>query len=159
VTRITNALNDLSTSKRSYTVDEIFPDYPAPKRADSKGGWSETLGSLLSESQAVALLHLRSSRALSALVKKGEVLGLPTREARVEFPAFQFTKHGSVKAEIPEIISIFRHAVETPFTIASWLKTPKPYLENRTPIDWLERGGDPALVIAGAEQAAARLTT
>jgi hypothetical protein len=49
--------------------------------------------------------------------------------------------------------------VETPYTIASWLKSPKESLEGETPLRWLERGSKPDLVIEAAKLTAARLAS
>jgi len=61
----------------------------------------------------------------------------------------------------PEVLRIRRilgEAVVTSATIDAWFESPKPYLDDATPIEWLERG-DAERVVAGAEQTAARLAS
>lgn len=98
-----------------------------------------------------------SNQTLRTLAEKNELLALSTTSGEVVYPDFQFNKAGRVYPDLPRILAIFDGAVVTAYTIASWLKGPKDYLGGVTPIRWLELERDPALVIAGAEVAAARL--
>ena len=92
------------------------------------------------------------------MVRRKQLLALPTLIGQVVYPAFQFGEQGGVYPSIERILRIFDGIALTPYTIASWLRGPKDYLEGETPMRWLEleRSADP--VIAGTEVAAARLS-
>jgi hypothetical protein len=127
------------------------------QEAEDDAEWTEFFGPLLDAQQAAPILGVKSVESVAEMARDGKLLALPTRDGRVVFPAFQFGKAGAVYPEIERIIAIFADIVVTPYTIASWLLGPKEYLQGHSPIRWLELGGDPERVIAGAEVAAARL--
>lgn len=62
---------------------------------------------------------------------------------RLVYPAFQFTESGQPHPALPEILHMFEGAVASPYTIASWFRTPLPLLRGKTPAEWLQFGGDP----------------
>jgi transcriptional regulator with XRE-family HTH domain len=142
-----------SGSRRAETTTQ------ATKGATNAALWKRLLGPILTMKQVQRLLRLQTSEEVNELVNQRRLLALPAEHGVVRYPAFQFTDAGEVYPTIPTILEIFDGAVETQYTVASWLQSPKEYLEGNTPIGWLERGRDPDRVIAGAEQAAARLAS
>jgi hypothetical protein len=120
--------------------------------------WRRVLGPLLSVDEVQQRLGLVSQREVAELVRRKQLLALPTREGRIVYPAFQFDEQGRVFPDIERIIRIFDGIALTPYTIASWLNGPKDYLDGETPIRWLQLERDVDPVIAGAEVAAARLS-
>lgn len=119
--------------------------------------WREVLGPLLGVDEVQQRLGLSSRRELDKMVRRNQLLALPTPDGQIVYPAFQFDEHGRVYPSIERIMRIFDGIVQTPYTVASWLRGPKDYLEGETPIRWLQLERDDDPVIAGAEVAAARL--
>jgi hypothetical protein len=122
------------------------------------GSWREVLGPLLSIDEVQQRLGLVSHRDVDEMVRRKQLFALPTRGGRVVYPAFQFDEQGRVYPSIERIMRIFDGIALTPYTIASWLRGPKDYLEGETPIRWLQLERDVDPVIAGAEVAAAQLS-
>ena len=82
---------------------------------------------------------------------------MPTRDEEVAYPAFQFASDGTLHPAIARIIDILGVVVATPYTIASWLQSPRAQLDGETPIRWLQLGRDPERAIAEARITAAHL--
>lgn len=123
----------------------------------SEFAWRQHLGSLLDGQQVRCLLGVRTRQAVHDLVKRRRLLGLPSAEGRLVFPAIQFAPDGRPYAALPAILELFEHAAESPYTIGSWLASPQPILDGQTPAAWLRAGNDPHQVIEAARRAAARL--
>jgi hypothetical protein len=86
--------------------------------------WQRQIGPLLDGAQARQLLGVRTRQAVDDLVKRGGLLGLPSRDGSIVFPAFQFSAEGRPLPALPAILAIFSGVVERPYTIASWFVTP-----------------------------------
>ena len=120
--------------------------------------WRDLLGPLLSSEDVQRLLGTQTRQEFNALVRQKRLLALPTKRG-VVFPAFQFTSDGTPHPAIATVVDILADRVATPYTIASWLKSPKDDLGGETPMRWLELERDPERVIAAAQVTAARLAT
>lgn len=135
----------------------------APARAvgsspgEGQDPWPELLGPLLDRREVQRVLRVDGPEDVEDLTTTGRLLGLPNRNGDVLFPAFQFGADGTLSPTIGRVLAILEPVVVTPYSIASWPRSPKDHLDGRTPIEWLERGLDPEQVIAAAELAAARL--
>jgi hypothetical protein len=54
-------------------------------------------------------------------------------------------------------LKAFDGAVETPYTIASWLVSPLDLLQNETPAAWMQAGRESAPLFEAARRSAAKL--
>jgi hypothetical protein len=120
--------------------------------------WEEYFGPYLRPDDVRRQLGLTDLRQVHRLAKQRRLLAF-RRGARNVYPSFQFTRQGEVDPTISQVVAILSEIVESPYTIASWLKSPKESLEGETPLRWLERGRDPAPVIEAARLTAARLAS
>jgi hypothetical protein len=147
----------LEKSRERHILAEASTQQPGSRSLDDETSWREFLGPLLSPVQMMARLHLQSTDELRFLVKDARILELPTRDGGAAYPEFQIGPNGEVYPEIAFVNETFGDVIATPYTIASWLRGPKDYLEGLSPIQWLELGRDPQPVLDGAEFAAALL--
>lgn len=113
--------------------------------------WAEQLGPVYRQSDVARLLG-KSKQAVSA--DRG-LLRLEMRNGDLGYPVFQFEGRRQL-AGIREVIRTLEPAVASPWTTASWLTSPAPELDDRTPLAAL-RGGDSEWVIALARRTAAAL--
>lgn len=125
--------------------------------AASDATWRQHLGPLLEVGATQRLLRVRSPHAVHDLAHGGHLLALSTREGRALFPAFQFTDEGRPHEALPAVLAAFDDADADPWTVASWLATPRPELGGERPIDWLKHNKDRELIVLLAHQAAAPL--
>jgi hypothetical protein len=128
-----------------------------PQPTVDEQSWREFLGPLLSKEEAKLRIGVASDHELELLVKENRLLALPSNHGELVYPEFQFNRDGGVYAGIEPVLHLFRDVVTTPYTIASWLRGPKDYLEGQSPIEWIESGRDLEPMIKGAELAAALL--
>jgi hypothetical protein len=135
----------------------VFPGAKArTKRPSDNALWLELIGPLLETEQVQQMLGLSREEVEEATSRK-LLLALKNQRGAIRYPAIQFSSSGELLPAISAILEIFDGAVQTPSTVASWLVSPKEYLDGDTPVAWLRGGRNPRVVIAGAEQAAARL--
>jgi hypothetical protein len=119
--------------------------------------WATLLGPYLTREDVAARLHVTGPDGIDDLVRTGKVIELPTSMG-ARFPVFQFTETGELDPTISEVAGILADVVQTPYTIASWLKGAKPaLLDGKTPIEWLAGDCDRDAVIAAAQSLATRL--
>ena len=119
--------------------------------------WGRHLGPLLDGKQVQQLLGVRTRQASHDLMKRGRLLGLPTQNGRLGFPAFQFADDGRPYPALPAILDQFAGAVVSPYTVASWFVTPQALLGGETPAGWLRLGRGSDVVEEAARRSAARL--
>ena len=79
------------------------------------------------------------------------LLRLEMRDGEIGYPVFQFDGRRKLPG-IPEVIDILGPVVASPWTIASWLKSPAADLEDRAPVKAL-RDGNIEPVTASARRA------
>lgn len=86
---------------------------------------------------------------LAEWTSAGRVLGLTTSDGVEVYPAFQFTPDGTLRPEFLSVLRVFGGI--DPWTIAVWLRTRHPDLNNTSPDQWLATGNDPdrVRVLAG----------
>jgi len=98
-----------------------------------------------------------SRQALAARVAAGSLLACPTQEGQLVYPAWQFQPDGTTVAHLAEVIKILRPAAATPWTVATWLRTPGgENVEGADAVTWLSNGGDVTPILAEAREDAAR---
>lgn len=119
--------------------------------------WRQHLGSLLETAEVRVLLGVTTRQTVSDLVRRGKVLALDTAGGRKLYPAFQFGKSGRPYPEIAEILKVFSGAADSPYTVASWLVSPNPLLNQQTPAEWMRLGGDPAPLYEAARRSSTPL--
>jgi hypothetical protein len=127
-----------------------------PPAGDGEERWRALLGPLLDRVEVQQRLGLGAAD-VRTMEAGGRLLALPTESGDVVFPAFQFGPDGKVEPTIGRVLAILLPVVVTPYTVASWLRSPRDDLGRQTPLDWLAAGHDPDQVIAAAELTAARL--
>jgi hypothetical protein len=120
--------------------------------------WEEYFGPHLQADEVQRRLGLTDVQQVNRLAKQRRILAFRSGNTAA-YPSFQFTERGELDPTISQVVMILSEVVETPYTIASWLKSPKESLEGDTPLRWLERGLNPDLVIEAAKLTAARLAS
>jgi hypothetical protein len=145
------AADDRSPARRSF--DALMES----RRDESRRVWEAFLGPLLSREQVRRLLRVESDQEVEDLVQGKQLLALPTDEGNTVYPAFQFGQNGKPYPAIARVIELLDSVAITPYTIASWLMSPKPYFGGTSAIRWLEMGRDPRRVVAEARLAAAHM--
>lgn len=117
--------------------------------------WHRHLGPLLTTGD-LQKLGGRSRQAVHELVARRRLLALPARGGKL-FPAFQVDRRGRPLPGVADVLAAFEGATESPYTVASWFRTPQPLLDERTPAEWLVAGDDPARLLQAARRTAAQL--
>jgi hypothetical protein len=121
----------------------------------SARAWVEHLGPMY-DVDGVATLLSRDGVALSkqAVHKRRNLLALKTGSGRVVYPAFQFTSNG-VLAGLEQVLEAVPATLVSPWTLASWLMSPDPDLDQDTPVQVLRDGGVARVVAAAQDWARA----
>src|SRR5436305_14755750 len=125
--------------------------------ATAEAVWGRHLGPLFDVDQVKAVLGVGSRQAVSDLAKRGRLLALDAAGRRKLYPSFQFGSDGRPFAELARVLAIFGGAVETAYTVASWLVSPQELLAGETPAAWMRSRRDPEILFAAARRAAAVL--
>jgi hypothetical protein len=125
--------------------------------ATAEAVWGRHLGPLFDVEQVKTLLAVGSRQAVSDLAKRGRLLALDASGGRKLYPAFQFGPDGRPYPELAQVLALFEGAVETPYTVASWLVSPQDLLEGETPAAWMRARRDPEPLHEAARRAAAAL--
>jgi hypothetical protein len=150
-------LQELNLPESSLDLADFSQGRRAALLAASESLWGKYLGPLLRVEDVQLLLRSSNPEAVSSLTLRGQLLALDVSGGRKVYPAFQFSKEGRPFPELPEVLRIFEGAVETPYTIASWMVTPQPLLDAKSPAAWMQEGGNPELLFEAARRAAWRL--
>jgi|SRR5579872_5474450 len=157
----TTTADELSTDsqpKKRRNRHRATPATPTKKRATS---WERLLGTLLSADEVQFRLGLHNPEQLTRLTKERRLVTLPSKSGAVWYPAFQFAPNGMPYKELAPILRTFHEVLpdETAlhYMVASWLKTPQPYLEQETPLTWMKAERDTQRLREAAELSAGRL--
>jgi len=97
-----------------------------------------------------------SRQALDDRTKKGTLLMCPLQDGTRVYPAWQFRDNTTTVPHLIEALKILRAGAESPWTVATWLRTPLAKLAGVDPVSWLDRGGEPEAVLAIARADADR---
>jgi hypothetical protein len=135
-------------------ASEATPAFGRRAALDAVAGriWDDHLGPMLESREVQELLGV-TRQAVSDFRKRRRMLGLPRGDGRIRFPAFQFHR-GKIRPEIAAVLIAFKDAKIGDYTQASWFRSPQSLLGNKTPAEWLERGGDRELLLEAARRAA-----
>lgn len=117
-----------------------------PVGGTDDGAWAVEIGPAYQEDAVADLLQL-SVEQVSA---HGGLLRLTDRSGTVVYPAFQFDGRRLLDG-ISEVVATLRPVVASTWTIASWLTSPQPSLDDDPPVDRL-RGGDTRRVVEAARR-------
>ena len=101
-------------------------------------------------------LGLKSRQALDERRKSGRVLALKTSDNHRIYPVSQFQRRGNhieVKPELIKMLSVLRD--HDPWSVAVLLHTPAPELGTLTPLDWIRKRRDTAVLETLARHVAA----
>lgn len=96
-----------------------------------------------------------SKQAIDDRISRMTILVAKTADGHNAFPAFQFNGN-DVDHGLREVLRAFREAPVDGWTIAAWLKAPSPALGGKSAVEWLEGGGEVAVVVASAQDASVR---
>lgn len=121
------------------------------QEADDRA-WAGQLGPAYRQADVARLLG-KSKQAVSA--DRG-LLRLEMRSGEIGYPVFQFDGRRQLGG-VRNVVRTLSPAVTDAWTTASWLTSPQPELDDRTPLDALRAGErDPVLALAGGFAAALR---
>lgn len=91
--------------------------------------WKAQLGPVFRQGDVARLL----GKTKQAVSEDRKLLRLEMRSGAVGYPVFQFDGRRLLPG-IDEVVAVLGPAVETPWTIASWLTSPQPALDGATPL-------------------------
>ncbi|MGH3440556.1 MAG: antitoxin Xre/MbcA/ParS toxin-binding domain-containing protein [Nitriliruptorales bacterium] len=134
-----------ASAETRYLVDRLLA-----ADADDRA-WARQLGPVYRQADVARLLR-KSKQAVSS---DPHLIKLEMRRGDVGYPVFQFDGP-RLLAGIREVGGILRPAVETEWTVASWLTSPQPDLNGRRPLNLL-RERQMEEVLAAARRAARSL--
>lgn len=122
----------------------------------TKARWEDQLGPSMS---STGLQHATglSRQALAQAVHAHRVLRLTTKDGRTRYPAFQLGRDGKPRSWLRQVLREFAGAAVNGWTVASWLTSPQPELVGRSPLEFVDAGGDVGAVVTLARRRAARL--
>lgn len=121
-------------------------------QAEDDAAWSAQLGAVYRQADVAALLG-KSKQSVSS--DRG-LLRLELRSGEIGYPVFQFDGDRQLRG-VREVVGELGPTVATRWTIASWLTTNHPELDERSPLEAL-RDGDNEVVVTLARRAAAALS-
>lgn len=119
------------------------------QHAEDDEAWAEQLGPVYRQADVARLL----GRSKQAVAQNPRLLRLEMRSGRIGYPVFQFDGR-AVLDGIGDVVEILTAAATDPWTIASWLRSPKSAFDGREPIELL-RDGDVEPVVDAARSFAA----
>jgi hypothetical protein len=127
----------------------------ADQAVDSAQAWVEHLGPMY-DVEGVRRLLGRPAHPVSrqAVSKRRGLLALTTGSGRVVYPAFQFAG-GSPMPHLARVLTELPESAVSRWTVASWLVSAEPTLDDQRPIDVLAAGEADAVVRAARAWAAA----
>ncbi len=127
-TSLQRMVRDASPEAR-YQIERLL------KQDADDQAWAEQLGPAYRQGDVARLLG-KSRQAVSA--DRG-LLRLRMRDGEIAYPVFQFDGRRQLPG-IRELVRVFEPVVATAWTTASWLTSPAPELDDRTPLVLLREG-------------------
>lgn len=139
---------DLAEQNPIEVADRLVASLPRRHEFDQLGPFYDTAG--LSKWWGV------SRQALMARVKSGSLLGCQTQDGDWVYPVWQMFDDGQLVPHMADVVKILRRSAKSPWTVATWLRTPvDDELHGLDAATWLRDGRDPEPVIAEANRDAA----
>jgi hypothetical protein len=129
----------------------------AARVAAAEASWKEHLGPLLGWEVVAEIIGVGTRQGVNDLARRQRILGLPAKDRRLLYPAFQFKGERPLPGLADVLPILLEHASE--WTVASWLQSPQPELDDRSPVEALSSGDmeDLELVKLAADRTSARL--
>lgn len=149
-----SALTELVGERRPQ-LDASEAGRRAALKAVAGAMWSDTVGPFYSTEGVMQLLGGVSKQAVSDRVRRHRLLALRTGSGRLVYPAAQFHDERVVDG-LGDVLDVLVPDDTEAWMVASWLTTPDPALDDRTPLDAL-RDGDRADVVRAAREVAGAL--
>jgi hypothetical protein len=127
-------------------------------RESAEGEWSKILGPLWTIDRASFLTGL-SQKEVADRSASRTLLGCKTQDGDTVFPAFQFqqdkkTGRWNLIEGLDTVLTVFPEQEDGNWTLASWLKTPRPALEEKSIVDYLKASKEFKLPLAIARATA-----
>ncbi len=127
----------------------------ADRAVDSAQAWVQHLGPMYDVEGVRQLLGGPAAPvSRQAVSKRRGLLALTTGSGRVVYPAFQFVG-GSPLPQLARVLAELPEPVVSRWTVASWLVSAEPTLDEARPVDLLAAGQVDAVVRAARAWAAA----
>ncbi len=125
----------------------------------SRRAWENHIGAILTHKQAVAATGW-SKQALSQAVREARILKLEGADGTVGYwsGGLADTEPHVPISGIKDVLGVWSRTDVESWTVASWMSSPQPELDARTPRQAL-LDGDLADVVTLARQASARLAS
>lgn len=149
-----SALTELVGERRPQ-LDASEAGRRAALKAVAGAMWNDTVGPFYSTEGVMQLLGGVSKQAVSDRVRRHRLLALRTGSGRLVYPAAQFHDERVVDG-LGDVLDVLVPDDTEAWMVASWLTTPDPALDDRTPLDAL-RDGDRADVVRAAREVAGAL--
>jgi Protein of unknown function (DUF2384) len=120
----------------------------AGRVVDTATSWEAHLGAFY-DVEGVRTLLSRNGRQISkqAVSKRRGLLALTTGSGRVVYPRFQFSD-GAPLPGLDAVLAALPEPLVSRWTVASWLVSPQPALDDERPIDVLREGAVAPVVTA-----------
>lgn len=119
------------------------------KHAEDDAAWAAQLGPVYSTSDTARLLETSTE----SVEQDSRLLRLEMRSGRIGYPVFQFDGRTQIDG-VGDVVEILTTAATSPWTIASFLRSPQPAFDGREPIELLREGNVEAVVDAARNFAA-----
>lgn len=150
------ALRDPQGSLLDQVDDPVLLARQAADQAvDSAQAWVEHLGPMYDVDGVRQLLGGPGAPvSRQAVSKRRGLLALTTGSGRVVYPALQF-RGGSPVPQLARVLAELPEPLVSRWTVASWLVSTEPTLDDARPIDVLAAGAPDAVVRAARAWAAA----
>lgn len=119
--------------------------------------WEERVGPFVTVAEAEARLAIRPT-SVSTGSHVSRPIALARRGGGSLYPAWQFDLEEPARTALVQAHAVLvAHGRVSPWTAAAWFTARQPALDDRTPVEFLGDGGDPAALIHAARVDAARI--
>lgn len=148
-----SALIDLIGERRPQ-LDAAEAGRRAALKAVSGAMWADAVGPFYDTEGVMALLGGVSKQAVNDRVRRHRLLALRTGSGRLVYPAAQFNDERVVDG-LGDVLDVLVPDDTEAWMVASWLTTPDPDLDGRTPLAALRTGDRDDVVRAARELSSA----
>ncbi|MHB8288164.1 MAG: hypothetical protein ACYDEY_02810 [Acidimicrobiales bacterium] len=111
------------------------------RSANATRFWSEVTGPCLSQMDTARLLRVTDTTVMG----KAGLLRVRAKDGRPVYPIFQFDGRNQ-RSGVEDVVKMLSREYE-PLTVADWLRSPKDDLDGMTPMEALEKGKFPAVMV------------
>jgi hypothetical protein len=147
------ALEELGVNRRRGLTRPREFGRRAALDAASELLFRNSLERLLTRDEVQELLRVKTRQAVHDLVRRGQLIALPTKSGTHVYPAFQIdAARGRPYRAVAPAVAHLRSAFEGPMTIAGWFVSANELLDGATPAQWLARSGSDELLVEAARR-------